>query len=127
MAIKKVMNPITINTILNSAPMLIQGAGRLIELIRERREETQNPPEPGTVPPADQGEVLGEIVKRLEAMDEAGVQQARIVEQLARQNEALAGALRRALRRANIALVLALAALLAGAPALTALLTMAAT
>jgi hypothetical protein len=37
---RAMMTPATLNTILNTAPMIIQGAGKLLRLIREREDET---------------------------------------------------------------------------------------
>ena len=113
------MNPTTIGTILNSAPMIIKGAGKLINLIKERREEAPGEDKTEPVTTDNLGEVIGRLEARLDATDEANVEQVKLIEQLARQNEALAGSLQRVLQRSTFAFVLALVALLVAIVALT--------
>ena len=112
------MNPGTINTILNSAPMILQGATRLIRMIRERKDESAA--HELTVPATIDGlkQEIQQIGARLNANDEANVQEIQLIEELAKQNEALAESLRKAYRLVTVltwlcgaALVCALAAL----------------
>lgn len=109
------MNPAAINTILNTAPLIIRGAGKLVDLIKERKDEVQgeaseNKTEPVTTDNLE--EVISRLEKRLDATDESNVEQIKLIGQLARQNEVLAGSLQRLLQRSTLVFVLALAALL---------------
>ena len=114
------MNPFTIGTLLNSAPMIIQGAGKLIDLIRERNQDAPTRAEniPATADNLEQ--IISRLEARLDAMDEASVEQLKLIEQLARQNEALAGSLQRQQQRTTFAFILALIALLLAILGLTA-------
>ena len=118
--IKKFMNPFTIGTLLNSAPMIIQAAGKLIDLIREREQSAATPAEKVPVTLDNLEEIIGRLHARLDSMDEASVEQLRLIEQLARQNEALADSLQRQQQRTTFAFVLALVALLLAILGLTA-------
>jgi len=115
---KPFMNPATINTILNTAPMILQGAGRLIRMIRERGDETTV--EDMNVPATMDGlkQEIRQIESRLASNDESNVQQIQLIEQLAQQNEALAESLRRAFRHITLLSWLGAAALIAAAAAL---------
>jgi hypothetical protein len=110
---KSFMTPSTLTTILNTAPMILQGAGKLIKMIRERKEEEQ-PGEQHDIPVTVEGlkQEIQRIETRLAATDEANVEQVRLIEQLARQNEALATSLSRTLKRLNILALVAVIALL---------------
>ena len=110
--IKKLMNPFTIGTLLNSAPMIIQGAGKLIDLIREQKKETPARDQNVPVTMDNLEEVIGRLETRLDVMDDASVEQIKLIEQLARQNEALADSLQQQQQRTTFAFILALVALL---------------
>lgn len=108
----------TINTILNTAPVVIQGAARLIKLIRDRR--PGDPPE-AQMPHTIDGikDEVDRLHSRLDINDESNVEQIKLIEQLAKQNETLAGQLKNTITRLNgitllvvIALVISLAGLL---------------
>lgn len=106
------MNPFTIGTLLNSAPMIIQGAGKLIDLLREQKKEAPTRDQNVPVTMDNLEEVIGRLESRLEVMDEASVEQVKLIQQLARQNEALAASLQREQQRSAFAFILALVALL---------------
>ena len=106
------MNPFTIRTLLNSAPLIIQGAGKLIDLIKERNQDNPARAEKLPVTADNLEQVIDRLEARLDAMDEASVEQIKLIEQLARQNEALAGSLQREQQRSGFAFFLALVALL---------------
>ena len=106
------MNPFTIGTLLNSAPMIIQGAGKIIDLLREQKKETPARDQNVPVTVDNLEEVIGRLEARLDVMDEASVEQVKLIQQLARQNEALAGSLQREQQRSTFAFILALVALL---------------
>ena len=110
--IKKLMNPFTIGTLLNSAPMIIQGAGKLIDLIREQKKETPARDQNVPVTMDNLEEVIGRLETRLDVMDDASVEQIKLIEQLARQNEVLADSLQQQQQRTTFAFILALVALL---------------
>ena len=121
---KPIMTPATLNTILNSAPMILQGAGRLFRMIRERRDEAaeQGDNLPATVDGLRQE--MRQIESRLIANDESELQQVQLIEQLARQNEALAESLRKTLRHLRVLTWLSGAALLLAAAALILVFTL---
>jgi len=106
------MNPVTINTILDSAPVIIRAAGKLIKLIKDR--EQQAPDEYSAEPVTNDNlkMAISKIESRLDATDESNVEQIKLIEQLARQNEMLAESLQRMLKRFTVAFILALTALL---------------
>ncbi len=106
------MNPFTIGTLLNSAPMIIQGAGKLIDLIREQKKETSTLDQNVPVTVDNLEEVIGRLETRLDVMDEASVEQIKLIEQLARQNEVLATSLQQQQQRTTFAFILTLVALL---------------
>ena len=114
------MNPFTIGTLLNSAPMIIQGAGKLIDLIREREQHSHTRADNVPVTTDNLEQIISRLEARLDAMDEASVEQLKLIEQLARQNEALAGSLQRQQQRTTFAFFLALIALLLAILGLTA-------
>ncbi len=95
------MTPTTLNTILNTAPMIIQGASKLIKLIRDREslDSDKNEETPATL------EGLNEEVQRLEGRlnenSNSDVEQIRLIEELAKQNEGLAETLEQTLKRVN--------------------------
>ena len=110
--IKKFMNPFTIGTILNSAPMIIQAAGKLIDMVKERDRDDSRYAENIPVTPENLEAVVGRLEARLDAMDESSVEQLKLIKQLASQNEALVASLQRQQQRSTFAFVLALIALL---------------
>jgi len=112
------LNPSTLNTILNTAPMIIQGAGKLIKLIRDREnvpDTAEN--EPTTLESLK--EQVANLELRLTENSKSDVEQIQLIEELARQNESLAETLKQTLRRVTILNVLVLLAI---ATALAALL-----
>lgn len=107
------MTPATLSTILNTAPMILQGASKLIKMIRERKDE--EPEGQDDIPMTIEGlkQEIQRIESRLNDTDESNVEQVKLIEQLARQNEALATSLSKLLKRINILTAVAVAALLA--------------
>ncbi len=107
------MSPATINTILNTAPMVLQGANKLIRLIRERSDE--NAGAEASSPDSIEGvrQELEHIHNRLDANDESDVEQIQLIEQLAKQNEAIAESLRRAYRLITVLTIVSVVAALA--------------
>jgi hypothetical protein len=105
------MTPATLNAILNSAPMIIQAASKLINMIRVR--ETGTGGETNNTPVTLDG--LKQDVKNLEArLDEnyrSDVEQIRLIEQLARQNESLADTLKQTFRKVTVLTYVTLLAL----------------
>ena len=113
----------TLNTILNNAPLIIQGATRLIKMIKERdktniesnKGET-NEEMPDTL--KSLGIEIEKLSSKLDANSAADVEQIELIEQLARQNEALAESLKQVLRRQRIVALVAASALIASIIAL---------
>ena len=105
------MTPATINTILNSAPMIIQGAGKLIKLIREQPgPDDSNEGEQLSIQSLEKD--IANIEARLAASDESNIEQIKLIEQLARQNEILAASVARLGHRINLVLGLSAVALI---------------
>ena len=91
--------------------MILQGATKLIKMIRERKDE--EPDKQDDIPMTIEGlkqEIL-RIESRLNDTDESNVEQVKLIEQLARQNEALAASLSKTVKRISILTLLAAAAL----------------
>ena len=113
----------TLNTILNNAPLIIQGATRLIKMIKERdktniesnKGET-NEGMPDTL--KSLGIEIEKLNSKLDANSAADVEQIELIEQLAMQNEALAESLKQVLRRQRIVALVAASALIASIIAL---------
>lgn len=108
----------TINAILSTAPVILQGAGKLIDMIRARGESGRAPHAPAPATMESLREELARVSSRLDATDEANVEQIRLIEELARQNELLASELRRMLNRFNLVSIVCGFALLLAAAAL---------
>ena len=112
MRIKNMMTPGTLKTILNTAPMIIQGASKLIELIRDRDKEANEGEisNPDTL--VEMKQEITRIETRLNENSRSDVEQIRLIEQLAQQNEALAETLRQTMRRVTVFGILAVVALI---------------
>ncbi len=111
MAKKTIMSLSAINTILNTAPIVIQGASRLIKLIREQKDENKNEIE---IPETIDGikNEVDRLHQRLDANDESNVEQIKLIEELAKQNESLAAQLKNTITHLNIATYLAVIAII---------------
>lgn len=94
----------TLNTILNNAPLIIQGATKLIKLIKDR-ESLDNNDTPST-PDGIKNEI-NHIYSRLDDNDKSNVEQIKLIEQLAKQNETLAESLRNTIQRQNLVIIIA--------------------
>ena len=115
-------SPSTLRTILNNAPLIIQGADKLIRIIRNKKAEPDTTELlPMTVEGLKQG--LEHVEQRLDANTEADIEQIKLIEDLARQNEAMADSLKRTYIQLNIVTLLALAALLAAVAGLILIVT----
>jgi len=90
----------TINTILNTAPIVIQGTSRLIKLIREQKNDQQPEEE---IPETINGirNEVDRLHQRLDANDESNVEQIKLIEELAKQNESLATQLKKTITQLN--------------------------
>ncbi len=101
----------TINTILNTAPIVIQGATRLIKLIRDQGDENKIEKE---IPDTIDGikKEVDRLHQRLDANDESNVEQIKLIEELAKQNESLAVQLKNTISQLNRITILAVVALL---------------
>ena len=102
----------TLNTILNNAPLIIQGATKLIELIRDREKKTdENNDNSPTTLEGLKGEIE-KIDKRLDDNQESDIEQIKLIEALAKQNETLANSLNKTVTRLNMLLFVSVIALL---------------
>ena len=90
MPAKPIMNPATINTILNTAPLVIKGATRLIKLIRNQGEAGQE------IPATLEGlqREVERLQQRLDDNNKSNIEQVKLIEELARQNASLAAQLK---------------------------------
>jgi predicted PurR-regulated permease PerM len=111
MSKKPIMSLATINTILNTAPVVIQGATRLIKLIRDQGEENKTEKE---IPDTIDGikKEVDRLHQRLDANAESNVEQIKLIEELAKQNESLAVQLKSTISQLNRITILAVVALL---------------
>lgn len=93
MPAKPIMNPATINTILNTAPLVIKGATRLIRLIRNQGEDGEAAQEIPATLEGLQREVE-RLQQRLDDNNKSNIEQVKLIEELARQNASLAAQLK---------------------------------
>ena len=111
MARKSLMGIGTLNTILNTAPLIIQGATKLVKMIRERDTGKQVHDD---VPATVEGlkDEIQRINTRLDAGNDSDLEQVNLIEELARHNELLASALKRTNKQLNIITVILVITLL---------------
>ena len=93
MPAKPIMNPATINTILNTAPLVIKGATRLIKLIRNQGGDGEAGQEIPATLEGLQREVE-RLQQRLDDTNKSNIEQVKLIEELARQNASLAAQLK---------------------------------
>ena len=111
MSKKPIMNPATINTILNTAPIVIKGATRLIKLIRNQGAEDQAGQEiPATLDGLKQE--VERLQQRLDSGNASNIEQVRLIEELAKQNESLAAQLKNTMTQLQRLKLLSLAAII---------------
>lgn len=109
MARKPIMSLATINTILNTAPIVIQGAKSLIKLIRDQGDENKE-----EIPDTIEGikQEIARINQRIDTNKESDLEQIKLIEELAKQNESLATQLKSTMSHLNRITYLAIIALL---------------
>ena len=108
---KPIMNPATINTILNTAPIVIKGATRLIKLIRNQGAEDQAGQEiPATLDGLKQE--VERLQQRLDSGNASNIEQVRLIEELAKQNESLAAQLKNTMTQLQRLKLLSLVAII---------------
>ena len=96
----------TLNTILNTAPLIIQGATKLIKIIKDREDNNNsNGDIPATLDELDKE--VDKINSRLDANDQSNIEQIKLIEELAKQNKSLAVSLKKAISQLNIISLLA--------------------
>ena len=105
------MSPGTINTILNTAPIIIQGATKLINIIKDRGkgEGDGNKDIPETLDGLKQE--IKRIHQRLDDNDHSDVEQIKLIEELAKQNESLAESLKKTVTHLNFLTAITLLAI----------------
>ena len=101
----------TLNTILNTAPLIIQGATKLISMLKQRDEdkETENYDIPANID--DMKVELEKLHKRLDSQNRTNLEQVKLIEELAKQNEAIASSLRATVKQLNFVASLAVISL----------------
>lgn len=101
----------TLNTILNTAPLIIQGARKLVKMIRDGEK-----PEPvkQDIPATLEGlkDEIYRINSRIDANYDSDIQQISLIEELAKQNEMLATSLKKTNKQMNVISIIALLALI---------------
>ena len=103
---KRSMGFETLNTILNTAPLIIQGATKLIKIIKDREDNNNsNGDIPATLDELDKE--VDKINSRLDANDQSNIEQIKLIEELAKQNKSLAVSLKKAISQLNIISLLA--------------------
>ncbi len=108
---KPIMNPATINTILNTAPIVIKGATRLIKLIRNQGAEDQAGQEiPATLDGLKQE--VERLQQRLDSGNASNIEQVKLIEELAKQNESLAAQLKNTMTQLQRLKLLSLATII---------------
>ena len=111
------MNPIlsttAVKAILNNAPLIIQGAGKLIKLIKDKSSHIQDLE---STPVTLQGlqESLENLELRLDATDESNIEQIKLIEELAKQNAIMAESLNKTYSRINQITIISLIAIVLG-------------
>ena len=90
------MTPSTITTILNSAPMVIQGASKLINLIKEQGASATDNKDERKLTLESLKSDIERLESRLDAVDKSNIEQIKLIEELAKQNEALATSMSKA-------------------------------
>jgi len=111
------MNPIlsttAVKAILNNAPLIIQGAGKLIQLIKDKNTEPQDSLEtPVTLQGLQEG--LENLELRLDTTDESNIEQIKLIEELAKQNATMAESLNKTYSRINQITIISLVAIVLG-------------
>ncbi len=106
---KKGMSFSTINTILNTAPIIIQGATRLIKLIRDEGEDEKE-----EIPETIEGikNELKRVNQRFDANTQSDLEQIKLIEELAKQNESMAAQLKSTMAQLNRITVVAIVAIM---------------
>jgi predicted PurR-regulated permease PerM len=91
----------TLNTILNTAPLIIQGATKLIKIIKDREDNDHSDDDiPATLDGLN--EEINQINSRLDANDKSNIEQIKLIEELAKQNKSLASSLKKTVTQLNI-------------------------
>jgi len=111
---KPIITPATLRAILNTAPIVIQGAGKLIRAIKDRDSDNieQSDDSPATIEGLRTD--ISRLEQRLDGNDESDVEQIKLIEQLARQNELLAASLEKACSRLDMVTAISIVAVIIG-------------
>jgi predicted PurR-regulated permease PerM len=104
------VTPAALKTILIDAPVMIDSVRRLIDGLRRlTAREQPSPASPVTLDSLRQD--LARVEERLKANSDSDVEQLKLIEELARQNEALAASVARLSLRLTALMILAVVAL----------------
>lgn len=104
------MNLSILNTLLNTAPSLIQGANQLYKIIKQQRDKQSQSEE--DVPEFNIESEIQLLKQRLDNHSEANLEQTRLIEELAKQNASIAEQLKSTASRLQIISIFSLIALL---------------
>lgn len=104
---KPKMTPSTLSTILNSAPMVIQGASKLINLIKEQGNNREDEAGDELLTLESLKAEIERLEARLAATDDSNIEQIKLIEQLAQQNEVLAESMSKGFNRFNLITIVA--------------------
>jgi len=108
---KYTLNSVRLNTILKTAPLIIEGATKLIKLIRERSDHSGKANENLPLSVESLHQKVSILEGKLEANSESDVEQIRLIEQLARHNEVIAESLNKTTMQLKILTIVILTAL----------------
>ncbi len=102
-----------LGTILNNAPLIIQGANHLLKMLRDKDKEPEQETPPTNID--DVATELKKINERLNNADKSDIQQIELIEALAKQNESLASSMQTSLKKTHFASTLAIIAIVLAA------------
>lgn len=100
------MNLSILNTLLNTAPTVIQGANQLYKIIKQQRDKQSVDDE--DAPEFNIETEIQQVKQRLDNHSEANLEQTRLIEELAKQNESIAQQLKSTASRLQIISVISL-------------------
>jgi hypothetical protein len=113
MKVPKIFRSLLWNLAVSQAPLLVEGTSRLLTLIRGRIALAQGREvkEPHEMTVAEMGAEIAALRRRAQAIDDAQLEQIKLIQQVVEQNRTMAQALRHFAARFRLVLTLALLAL----------------
>lgn len=107
-----------LNTIISNAPLLIQGASRLIKVIKQQNDTQEEMNLDQSLSVESLHTEVQTLHERLNDNHATEIEQTQFIEQLAKQNESLAESLRQVLRRQMLLVILTTLAIISSVLAL---------